>query len=143
MPPDTTGLQLAAFLSERELWSGGVLVSAIVEGTEGRYLLENGHFGLIKESWCLVYESRIYDDTDDVTDVQPVIDDPGTRGVLLDILRTVRGDPSIYVALTPGTVWTTRHGHAWDHGGVYTIGSGDTEGLALARALLATPEATP
>lgn len=63
-------------------WWPGMLVHATVEGSPSMYRLDGADDGLYKESWLLVHEHRIYDDTDDVTDIFPDLDDPATIGII-------------------------------------------------------------
>ncbi len=67
-------------------WMPGMLVHAIVDGYPCMFRLDGADEGLYKESSILVHESRIYDDTDDVTGLWPDPDDPATEGCLLRLI---------------------------------------------------------
>jgi len=63
--------------------------------------------------------------------------DPATRGALLDIAREAWGDPGIHIAPhSSGAIWWVYTGKG--HG---PIGSGPTEGEAIAAAIIAAAEA--
>lgn len=110
-------------------WRSGMWVHALVEGDESWYRLDGEPDGLYKESDILVHESRIYDDTDDVSDLWPDPDDPATIGCLLALLGpewSIRYDPD-----RPGP----------DRYTAYCPGVGRGDGSTRGRACIAAAEA--
>ncbi|MCP4307292.1 MAG: hypothetical protein GY788_20970 [bacterium] len=114
-----------------------MLVHAVVEGDPSKYRLD-GDDELYKESWVLVHEERIYDDTDDVRDVYPDLDDPATRGCLVGLVR--RAHPGI-VWLSPCDEggWCLMHCYTDPHVNGCEISVEDTEAEALVAALECAP----
>lgn len=147
-------------MSERAWeWAPGMLVRATVEGDPALYRLDGADEGLYKESWILVHESRIYDDTDDVVIDGPVTTDPATLGALLGQVREAWGLPyahAIGYLISVGEkdpetgdravaiCWRVEPGpYTEDHPGwqsvPHILGRGPTEWDALCAALAAAP----
>ena len=120
-------------------WMPGMLVHATVDGDASQYRLD-GADELYKESCILVYEQRIYEDTDDVCDIFPDLSDPATLGCLLALVREARKAPGAYAKCDrpedrePGLPWCVNFGDGSSMVGVFA-----SEAEALVAALECAP----
>jgi len=115
----------------------GQTIIACVEGEDGLYVMEGpGSGGFCKESWILFYESRIYGDADDVTNVRHDLSDPVTAASLIALVREAYGAHAHCVRTTGGVwgVWVfdDRYGPARSSS---RVSLEDTEVEALVAAL--------
>lgn len=99
-----------------------------------RVVASNGH-GIQLLEWEATVSRRTWAHDQVPAYFTPDLEDPATRGCLLELIREVTGRPIAY-AHKPSTAWVV-----YDHPGNPALGSGWTEGEALANALRRLAEA--